>query len=160
MNRHYGHFDALCMEECTVGQLRIENDRISLSNLQDLMILNEHPLGGGVQDFYCDGFTMVFEGVMRSVRDLALYADETGQGFERDVHVEDGPFTECNRRTTKFEVGGVLQNPFSYIASWEIDAAEFYLVEPDGPWEKHRDSSTVRADLETLRRELRRDREG
>lgn len=156
MKRHLGHFGDLCMEECTIGELRIEGDRISLSNLQDLMIFNEHPLGGGTRTFFCDNFTMVFEGVARSVRELALYANKSGQGFERNIRVEDGPFAECNRRTMTFEIGGALQNPFSYIVSWEIDAAEFYLVEPDGPWEKHGDCSAVRADMEALRRKLRR----
>lgn len=159
MKRHSNYFDALFMEECTIRDLQIEGDKVSLINLQDLMIFNEHPLGGGTRDFYCDGFTMVFEGVTRSVRELALYANDKGQGFERSIHVEDGPFAECNRRATTFEIGGVLKNPFSYVASWEIDAAEFYLMEPDGPWEKHGDSSAVRADLEKLRRDLKRDRQ-
>lgn len=79
----------------------------------------------GENAIYCDGFTLVFEGATRSVRELTLYRDDTGQGFERNIRMEDGPFAACNRPITTFEVGGVLARPFSYIVSWEIDVAEF-----------------------------------
>lgn len=114
----------------------------------------------GENAIYCDGFTLVFEGATRSVRELTLYRDDTGQGFERNIRMEDGPFAAGNRPITTFEVGGVLARPFSYIVSWEIDVAEFSLLEHDGPWEKYRESSAGRADLEQLKRDIERDRQG
>lgn len=160
MKRHYGHFGDLFLEDCNFGEPQIDGNGISLPVLRDLMILDRHPLAAGTGTFYCDGFTLVFEGVTRSVRELALYRDETGEGFERNIRMEDGPFAACKRPMTTFEVGGVLPSPFSYIVSWEIDAAEFYLLEPGGPWEKYRESSAGRADLEQLKRDIERDRQG
>lgn len=161
MKRHYGHFNDLFLEDCEFGEPQIDGNKISLPVLRDLMILGRHPLGGGTGTFYCDGFTMVFEGVTRSVRDLDLYAENPAEeGFIGTLRMEDGPFPNCDQPMTTFDVYGVLQSPSSYIGSWEIDAVDFYLVEPDGLWEMYGDSSTGRAESKKLKCEFRRGPQG
>lgn len=143
MKKHYGHFKDLDLVDACIGNPNIEGVTITIPVTTDLLILDRHPLGEG-RGFYADGFTLVFEGVTRSVRDIYDY-DENGNFVGEKRIVEDGPFPPAKAPVNQHDMIFVTDDRKQNI-DWIINAETFYLIEPDGPWEKHRAVSPLRDD--------------
>lgn len=146
MKRHGGFFDSLDMFESIIAEPIKAGNRLSVTIIHNLLIPPEHPLSVDGRSFYVDGFTMVFEGVTRSVRKLALY----GSGVQREKTIgakviDDGPFPEAEGPVRTYFLEGRTVNKTAHIYEWEIDATDFYLREPDGPWQRYGDIDIFRS---------------
>lgn len=146
MKRYKGYFDAIGMFECVIAEPVKDGNRLSVTILHNLSIPPEHPLSVDGRGFYADGFAMVFDGVTRSERKLAHY----GAGARKDEVVrtemiDDGPFPESEGGTRTYFLEGLTPGHAAHIYEWEIDAMDFYLEEPAGPWERYQEIDVFRS---------------
>lgn len=70
--------------------------------------------------------TLVFTGVVKSVRHIGEYADRSQRTFKPSYTVDDGPFPESRARVFRFHVGDWSYKPRASI-SWEIIAERVHI---------------------------------
>lgn len=133
MKKHYGDFDKIFVEDSHIGEPMIEGSTITIPVTTGLMIFEDHPVGQG-RSFYVDGFTIVFEGVTCSVREVCDY-DENGNFVGEKRIIEDGPFPPARGPINQYQEMIFVTHDRKHYVVWDIDAEKFHLIEPDEPWE-------------------------
>lgn len=120
--------DYLDQEFLVIRQITIV-DNVIRAVVQDLIVLNDHPRYPGLGQL--DRCTLVFEGVVRSQRRLATYADGNPHGgaFTGTSVIEDGPFPPMSGEVHHYILEGVMSDPCAWLG-WDLHCVT-YRIETD-----------------------------
>jgi hypothetical protein len=124
-----GYIDSIFFVDAVLSPPKISGSTLVIC-AKNIGVVRGHPLYRPTVSgapLYIQSSHLVFEGVIRSVRDMDKYLGNPVEGkFLPPEIVSDGPFPSAVAKVKQFRFEGTLEYPFAWV-DWKVDAERFFL---------------------------------